>query len=128
MEADKAAGPLGSASSEGLGPLPAAEVPEGSELSDDFSAYADWYTAEQMEAERQRCYELGAASERERWKAMRDRIQADLDRPEGRWGMHGRTAVDDDYFGAMEWVLERMDEVLGPNVRANRPLAVRLSE
>jgi hypothetical protein len=50
------------------------------------------------------------AAERERWKALRDRIQADLDRPEGRWGMHGHSAVDDDYFVALEWVLERMDE------------------
>jgi hypothetical protein len=56
------------------------------------------------------------AEERDKWKALRDRIRADIDRPEGRWGMHGRSAVDDDYFEALEWVLDRMDEALRPNV------------
>lgn len=63
--------------------------------------------------------EAAVAAERERWKALRGRIRSDINRPEGRWGVHGHTAVDDDYFCALEWVLERMDEVLGPNVRGN---------
>ena len=68
--------PLALGSSERLGPLPAAKVPEGSELSDDFSAYDDWYTAEQMEAERLRCYGLGVAAERERCASICDGIGA----------------------------------------------------
>ena len=49
-----------------LGPLPPPNVPADCELSDDFCAYDDWYSAEQMEAERQRCYALGVSQERER--------------------------------------------------------------
>lgn len=54
------------------------------------------------------------AAERQqwRWRSLRDQIQADVDRPKGRWGIHGRSAVDDDYFAALEWVIERMDETL----------------
>jgi hypothetical protein len=46
------------------------------------------------------------------WQNLRNRIQADIDRTEGRWGMHGHSAVDNDYFTALEWVVERMDEIL----------------
>jgi len=46
------------------------------------------------------------------WKNLRNRIKADIDRTEGRWGMHGHSAVDNDYFTALEWVVERMDEIL----------------
>ena len=46
------------------------------------------------------------------WQNLRNRIQADINRTEGRWGMHGHSAVDDDYFTALEWVVERMDEIL----------------
>jgi hypothetical protein len=46
------------------------------------------------------------------WQDLRNRIQADIDRPEGRWGMHGHYCIDDDYFIALEWVVERMDEIL----------------
>ena len=45
-------------------------------------------------------------------QSLRDRIQADIDRPEGRWGMHGHDAVDDDYFVALEWVVEQINEEL----------------
>jgi len=45
-------------------------------------------------------------------QSLRDRIQADIDRPEGRWGIHGHGAVSDDYFLALEWVVERIDEKL----------------
>ena len=61
------------------------------------------------------------SAERERWNALRNKLQADIARPEGRWGMHGREAVGDDYFAALEWMLERMDEILGPNVRVQPP-------
>lgn len=43
-----------------------------------------------------------------RWVTLLDEIQADIDRPEGRWGMHGHSAVDDDYFCALEYVAGRM--------------------
>jgi hypothetical protein len=46
------------------------------------------------------------------WQNLRNRIKADIDRTEGRWGMHGHSAVDNDYFTALEWVVERMDEIL----------------
>ncbi len=46
------------------------------------------------------------------WQNLRNRIQADIDRTEGRWGMHGHSAVDNDYFTALEWVVERIDEIL----------------
>ncbi len=46
------------------------------------------------------------------WKNLRNRIKVDIDGTEGRWGMHGHGAVDNDYFTALEWVVERMDEIL----------------
>jgi hypothetical protein len=49
------------------------------------------------------------------WQALRDKVQADIDRPEGRWGMHGRRpkdAVDDDYFAALIWMVGQMDAIL----------------
>lgn len=51
-------------------------------------------------------------AERERWQSLRDQLAADIARPEGRWGLHGRSAVDDDYFDALEYVVARMDEAL----------------
>jgi len=53
-----------------LGPLPEpvyAAVREGD--LETACWLEDTYTAEQMEAERQRCYALGVAAERERWRA-----------------------------------------------------------
>jgi hypothetical protein len=44
--------------------------------------------------------------------ALRDQLRADYDRPEGRWGIHGHSAVDDDYFAALEYVLTKMDAIL----------------
>jgi len=46
------------------------------------------------------------------WQNLRNRIQADINGTDGRWGMHGHSAVDNDYFIALEWVVERMDEIL----------------
>jgi hypothetical protein len=46
------------------------------------------------------------------WQDLRNKIQAAIDRPEGRWGIHGHHCIDDDYFIALEWVVERMDEIL----------------
>jgi hypothetical protein len=51
------------------------------------------------------------------WQNLRNRIQADIDRTEGRWGMHGHSAVDNDYFTALEWVVKRMDEILSSTQR-----------
>lgn len=45
-------------------------------------------------------------------KNLRDELQADIDRPEGRWGMHGHSSVDDEYFCALEYVVNRIDEML----------------
>jgi hypothetical protein len=51
------------------------------------------------------------------WQNLRNRIQADIDRTDGRWGLHGHSAVDNDYFTALEWVVERMDEILSATHR-----------
>ena len=47
-----------------------------------------------------------------RVRALRDELRADCDRPEGRWGMHGRSAVEDDYFLALEYVQDKLDAIL----------------
>lgn len=46
-----------------------------------------------------------------RLRSLRDELQADIDRPDGRWGMHGHAAVDDDYFLALEYVVKRIDAI-----------------
>ena len=38
-------------------------------------------------------------------------LKADINHPEGRWGMHGHTAVEDDYFLALEYVVKRLEEI-----------------
>lgn len=42
---------------------------------------------------------------------LQSELQRDLDRPEGRWGLHGRSCVDDDYFAALQYVVKRIDEL-----------------
>lgn len=81
-------------------------------IESELSARKDGKITNKMKAERQRSYDMGVATERSRWTALRDQVQTDIGRPEGRWGMHGHRAVDDDYFAALEWVVERMDDVL----------------
>lgn len=49
-------------------------------------------------------------AERERWQALRDELNADSEK--SRFGLHGHSAVDDDYFEALEYVVKRMDELL----------------
>ena len=56
--------------SQTLGPLPPPNVPADCELSDDFCAYDDWYSAEQMEAERQRCFDLGVSKASQLWQSL----------------------------------------------------------
>lgn len=58
--ATNAASPLGSASSDGLGPLPETDVWAIGSL--DMREDVEAYSAEAMEAERQRCYALGVAA------------------------------------------------------------------
>lgn len=41
-------------------------------------------------------------------------LEADVTRPDGRWGMHGNTAVDDDYFMALYYVIGRLSAILRP--------------
>ncbi len=73
-----------------------------------YDDYGEFYTADQM-----RAYAAAAVeAERERWKILRDTLQSDIKRPEGRWGMHGMNSVDDDYFLALEYVAVRMSELL----------------
>ena len=69
--------------SEGLGPLPApVEVARRRALSGLVITHA--YTTAQMEAERQRCYALGVAAERERCAKLCDDISDEYQRTEGR--------------------------------------------
>lgn len=53
------------------------------------------------------------AAERERWQGLRDKLASDTEKP--RWGLHGHSAVDDDYFLALAYAVDRMDELLGLN-------------
>lgn len=45
-------------------------------------------------------------------RELRDQLVADINRPDGRWGMHGHSCVDDWYFTALQYVVDRMDEAL----------------
>lgn len=57
--------------------------------------------------------ELRSANDRsELAKRLRDELMSDINRPEGRYGIHGHSAVDDDYFIALEYVVERIDEMI----------------
>lgn len=48
-------------------------------------------------------------------RKLRDELQADYNRPEGRWGIHGHSCVDDDYFVALDYVINRIDQILAEN-------------
>jgi hypothetical protein len=50
----------------------------------------------------------------ERVKGLHAQLHADYNRPEGRWGMHGHSAVDDDYFSALEYVINKLGVALVP--------------
>ena len=52
-----------------LGPLPEPTLEDHEYEMWGQNVLADFYTADQLRAERQRCYELGVAAERERWQA-----------------------------------------------------------
>ena len=41
-------------------------------------------------------------------------LKADLNRPEGRWGLHGHSAVDDDYFDALEYCIAKLEQIVTP--------------
>ena len=50
-------------------------------------------------------------SEAEKWRQVEeliDELNADRNRPEGRWGMHGISCVDDDYFIALDYVIAKL--------------------
>lgn len=47
--------------------------------------------------------------------ALASQLTDDINRPEGRWGLHGHSAVDDDYFAALQYVVEKIGEIIGPN-------------
>lgn len=55
--------------------------------------------------------------------ALRDQLRIDHD-SFNRWGLHGHTAVDDDYFTALEYVLKKLDAIVlplaGENVSVNQ--------
>ena len=44
-------------------------------------------------------------------RAFIGQLRADYERPEGRWGMHGHSSVDDDYFEALRYVIEKFDKI-----------------
>lgn len=54
--------------SEGLGPLPEPDMLRGAD--------EDYYSAEAMKAERQRCYALGMAAERERCAKLCEEVES----------------------------------------------------
>ena len=65
--------PDGSEFSAELGPIPAPDLLMPWRVNaPDFSAHSSGYTYDQMRSERQRCYALGAAEERERLRALVD--------------------------------------------------------
>jgi len=72
---------VGAGSSEGLGPLPEADMSHRKALDD--CDEEESYSAEAMEAERHRCYALGVATERERWRAACEAISQDLHAAQG---------------------------------------------
>ena len=49
---------------------------------------------------------------KERLTALAQELTVDHNRPEGRWGMHGHTAVDDDYFMALEYCVCKINKIL----------------
>lgn len=46
------------------------------------------------------------------FQKFREQLIHDINRPNGRWGIHGNTAVDDDYFKALEYVVNELDKLL----------------
>lgn len=49
---------------------------------------------------------------RDKWKMLYYELVADIDRPDGRWGIHGNSSVDNDYFTALEYVTKRMKDII----------------
>ena len=49
---------------------------------------------------------------RERLVVFTEELKSDYNRPEGRWGMHGHSCVDDDYFEALDYVIKKLDALL----------------
>ena len=50
----------------------------------------------------------------QKWKAVLsliDELNADMNRPEGRWGLHGHTCVDDDYFSGCEYAIAKLEAI-----------------
>lgn len=45
-------------------------------------------------------------------RELRDDLVADINHPERGWGIHGHSCVDDDYFAALRYVVDRMNEAL----------------
>lgn len=82
----------------------------------DIDGFTRAFNANQMLAYAQQQVDL----ERERWAGLRDQLFEDIKRPGGRWGIHGHSAVDDDYFLALEYVVSRMDEITAAQP-ANQP-------
>jgi hypothetical protein len=49
-----------------------------------------------------------------KWEAVErliSELEADLNRPEGRWGMHGHPCVDDWYYTGLEYVMAKLVEI-----------------
>ena len=57
-------------------------------------------------------YESGQRSRDLVFKQFRDQLVKDINRPDGRWGIHGNPGVDDDYFNALEYVVLELDKLL----------------
>lgn len=54
----------------------------------------------------------------QKMRELRDKLVSDINRPDGRWGIHGHSSVDDDYFLALEYVVDRIDEALAQPAEA----------
>lgn len=49
---------------------------------------------------------------RKNLESLSQQLHDDINRPKGRWGIHGRECVDDDYFAALEYVAGKLDALL----------------
>jgi hypothetical protein len=77
----------------------------GVDRHDAYALLAEWMLrADTAEAE--------LLALRARVEALAAELEADYNRPEGRWGMHGYGAVDDDYFIALEYCLGKIRRLL----------------
>ncbi len=53
---------------------------------------------------------------RERLEGFIEELTKDLNRPNGRWGLHGNSCVDDSYFDALIYVIDKLEDLMEDEV------------